>query len=274
MEHDDHPGFGCPCCCSMVRREFLKEVTVLSAGAGAAAALLGQTLAAAPAAPTPRIEKKPPVVKVGYLRHPGPYSGGWPGHGFNNDTACKQYTEKLQAMGKELGVRIDVADASVPFNNDAAVDRFIAAVKAQKPDALLLCPIGIYVPWDKANKVIAATGLPTLIFTQIGTSFTMNTTPLAGRQGIYLVSSLDIADVRPGLEMVKAQKLIAQSRLLVLKGGVNQEKTFGKIGTRLKYVAEQAYVEAYHSTPATDEVRRSGPAPPARAASSPPRSSR
>ena len=74
-----------------------------------------------------------------------------------------------------------------------------------------------------------------LIFTQIGTSFTMNTTQLAGKQGICLVSSLDIADVRPGLEMVKAHELIAQSRILVLKGGVDREKTFGKIGTRLKY---------------------------------------
>jgi hypothetical protein len=219
----------------MVRREFLKEVAVLSAGAGAAATLLSQTMAAAAPRPTPRIEKKPAVVKVGYIRHPGPYSGGWPGHGFNSDTACKQYTEKLLAMGKELGVQIDVADADVPFNNEAAVDRFIATVKAQKPGALLLCPIGIYAPWDKANKVIAAARLPTLIFTQIGTSFTMNTTPLAGKQGIYLVSSLDIADVRPGLEMVKAQELIAQSRILVLKGGVDREKTFGKIGTRLKY---------------------------------------
>lgn len=254
MEHHDEPRFGCPCCCGMVRREFLKEVAVLSAGAGAAAALVSQTVAVA--SPVPRIEKKPPVVKVGYIRHPGPYSGGWPGHGFNNDTACKQYTEKLQAMGKELGVEIDVADANVSFNNESAVDHFIAAVKAQEPDVLLLCPIGIYAPWDKANKVIAATGLPTLVFTQIGTSFTMNTTPLAGRRGIYLASSLDIADVRPGLEMVKAQKLIAQSRLLVLKGGVDQEKTFGKTGVRLKYVAEQAYVDAYHSVPASSEVRQ------------------
>ncbi len=254
MAHHDESHWGCPCCCGMVRREFLKEVAVLSAGAGAAAAMVGQTLAAA-VDPIPRIEKKPPVVKVGYIRHPAAFSGGWPGHGFNNDSACKQYTEKLQAMGKELGIAIDVADANVPFNDEAAVDRFIAKVKAQRPDALLLCPMGIYTPWDKANKVLAATGLPTLVFTQIGTSFTMNTTPLAGRQGVYLVSSLDMGDVRPGLEMVKAQKRIAQSRLLVLKGGVDQEKTFGKIGTRLTYVSEQAYVDAYHSTPVNDDVR-------------------
>jgi hypothetical protein len=237
----------------MGRREFLKDMVALSAGTPAAALLQGNT---ADAAPAPRIEKKPAVVKVGYLRHPGPYSGGWPGHGFNNDTACKQYSEKLQALGKELGVHIDLADARVPFNDDAAVNRFIAAVKAQKPDALLLCPMGIYTPWDRANQVLKATGLPALIFTQIGTSFTMNTTPLANRSGIYLVSSLDMADVRPGLEMVKANKILKQSRLLVLKGGVDQEKIYGPVGTRLKYVAEKAYVDAYQATPVTEEVRQ------------------
>jgi len=255
MDHPDDPKFGCPCCCGLPRREFLKEVAVLSAGVPAAAALVHGALAADPA-PTPRIEKKPPVVKVGYLRHPAAHAGGWPGHGFNNDTACKLYSEKLQAMGKELGIRIDVADANVPFNDAAAVARFIATVKAQKPDALLICPIGIFTPWAQADKVIAATGLPTLVFTQIGTSFTMNTTPLAHRPGIYLVSSLDIADMRPGLEMVKTRGLLAQSRLLVLKGGVDREKVYGNVGTRLKYVAETAYVDVYQKTPVTDEVRR------------------
>jgi hypothetical protein len=84
----------------------------------------------------------------------------------------------------------------------------------------------------------------------------MNTTPLANRSGIYLVSSLDMADIRPGLEMVKTNKLLKQSRLLVLKGGVDQEKIYGNVGIRLKYVAEKAYVDAYHGTPVTDEVRK------------------
>jgi len=248
---------GCPCCGAMARREFLKEAAAVSAGLPLAAAVVGQTLAAAEAAPRPApIEKKPAVVKVAFLRHPAPYSGGWPGHGFNNDVACKTYSEKLSAMGRELGMTIDLADAHVPFTDEAAIDRFIAAVKAQKPDALLLCPMGIYAPWDKANKVLAATKLPALVFTQIGTSFTMNTTPLASRPGIYLVSSLDVADVRPGLEMVKAQKLLSQSRLLVLKGGKVHEQTYGKVGTRLYYIPETIYVDVYQKTAASDEVRR------------------
>ena len=257
MQESEPRVSGCPCCGAMARREFLKEAAVLSVGLPLAAAVVGQTLAAAEAAPRPTpIEKKPAVVKVAFLRHPAAYFGGWPGHGFNNDAACKTYSEKLSAMGKDLGVTIDLASAHVPFTDEAAIDRFIAAVKAQKPDALLVCPMGIYAPWDKANKVLAATKLPALVFTQIGTSFTMNTTPLASRPGIYLVSSLDIADVRPGLEMVKAQKLLSQSRLLVLKGGKVHEQTYGQVGTRLYYIPETIYVDVYQKTAASDEVRR------------------
>ncbi len=246
---------GCPCCLRLGRRDFLKDLAVLSAGVPAAAAALQGTLAAAAPAPTPPIEKKPPVVKVGYIRHPGPFAGGWPGHGFNNDVACKQYSEKLQAMGKELGVTIDLADSFIPVGDEAATDRFIAKVKAEKPDALLLCPIGIFTPWDRAQKIITSCGVPTLIFTQIGTSFSNNTTPLAGRRGICLVGSLDIKDVRPGLEMVKTEKTLKQSRLLVVKGAGEQEKVYGNTGLRLKYVPEQAFIDALKNTPVGPEVR-------------------
>jgi len=256
MQNDERVESGCPCCLKVGRRDFLKDVAVMSAGVPAVAAVLGQAAAADPPAATARIEKKPAVVKVCYLRHPGAYSGGWPGHGFNNDLACKQYSQKLQAMGKDLGVVVDVAGAEVPFTDDGRIGEFLAAVNAPKPDALLVCPMGIFSPWDKAQKMIAAAKLPTLVFTQIGTSFTMHTTPLAHRPGIYLVSSLDIADVRPGLEMVKAEKVLRQSRLLVVKGGAAEEKTYGNVGIRLKYVPEKAYVESYQKTAVTDEVRR------------------
>ena len=62
-------------------------------------------------APKPVGTKKPPVLKVGYVRHAAAVCGGWPGHGFNNETACKEYSRKLQAMGNELGVKIDLAES-------------------------------------------------------------------------------------------------------------------------------------------------------------------
>ena len=240
------------CDAGVDRRDFLKQASLLSAGVSVAATALGPALAAAVTAP-PAPTKQPPVIKVGYLRYPGAVGGGWPGHGFNNDVACKEYSEKLQKMGRELGVTIDLADAAI--TDEPGVERFIAAAQAQKPDALLISPIGLG-QWDRAEKVLVSTGIPALVFSHIGTSFTWHTTPLAFRSGVYLVSSLDMGDVRPGLEMVKTRKTLQQSTLLVIKGGNVQEKTYGNVGTRLKYVSEKAYVDVYQNTQVTDDVRR------------------
>jgi hypothetical protein len=252
MDQNEGPMSRCACCAGLARRDFLKEVAVLSAAAPAAVAALQGAIVAA--APPP--EKKPAVVKVGFIRHPGPFCGGWPGHGFNNDVACKEYSETLQAMGKELGLVIDLADSFIPVGDTAATDRFIATVKAQKPDALLICPVGIFTPWDRAQKILASCKLPTIIFSQIGTSFSNNTTPLAGKPGIYLVGSMSIKDVRPGLEMVKAAATLRQSRLVVVKGSGESEKTYGNTGLRLKYVPEKAYLDAFQRSPVTAEVRQ------------------
>jgi hypothetical protein len=241
------------------RRDFLKGVAVASAVAGAALGTLGQAAATQEAGPKPPATKKPPVLKVGYVRHAQAVCGGWPGHGFNNDTACQEYSRKLQAMGKELGVEIDLADATI--TDDAGAERFIKAAQARRPDALMILPMGIFSLWDRANRIFEALKLPTLVFTQIGTSFTMNTAPIAHKPGFHLTSSLDIGDVRAGLEIVKAAGALKQSTLLVLgrndyRGTVFEGDVFGRLGTKLKFVGGEEYVKSYNRVQITEEVRR------------------
>jgi len=226
--------------------------------AGVALGGLGQLTAEGAEAPAPP-PKKPPVVKVAFVRHRQAVCGGWPGHGFNNDAACKEYTEKLEAMGRELGVTVDLADAAIV--DDAGVERFIKAAQGQNPDALMILPMGIFSMWQRANRIFDALDMPKLVFTQIGTSFTMDTAPIAHKPGFHLTSSLDIADVRPGLEMVKTAGKLKQSTLLVLgrnayQGTAFQGDVFGKIGTRLKFVSGKEYVDVYQNTPVSAEVRR------------------
>ena len=73
-----HPSFRGP---TVGRRAFLKGMAGVSAAAGMA--FRGLDRVAADPMPTPSgpRSKKPPVLKVGYLRHPRGVSGGWPGHG-------------------------------------------------------------------------------------------------------------------------------------------------------------------------------------------------
>jgi hypothetical protein len=93
----------------------------------------------------------------------------------------------------------------------------IVGAKAQRPDALMILPIGIFTMWKRANRIFdALKDIPTLVFSPIGGSFTMETAPIAQKPRFYLVRSLDIADVRPGLEMVKTAAILRQSTLLVI----------------------------------------------------------
>jgi hypothetical protein len=251
-----HPAFSGG---NLPRRDFLKGVAVTSAAAGAAWSALGQVALADQTSPKPSTAKKPPLVKVAYVRYAQAVCGGWPGHGFNNDTACKEYSRKLQAMAKELGVEIDLADAMV--TDDAGAERFIQAAQRQRPDALMILPMGIYAMWDRANRIFQALKLPTLVFTQIGTSFTMNTAPITHRRGFHLTSSLDISDVRPGLELVKTASTLKQSTLLVVgrnayRRTVFEGDLFGPLGTKLKFVPGDEYVKSYNQVLVTDAVRQ------------------
>ena len=266
MQRDERKPFGlCPLHhpdfwgTKLDRRGFLKGVAVASAATGAALDALGQAAAEQSDQPPSPPKKKPAVVKVGYVRHPGAVAGGWPGHGFNNDVACKRYSEKLRAMGEELGVTIDLAEAQI--TDEAGIERFIEAAKAQKPDALMIFPMGIFTMWARANRIFDALDLPTLVFSQIGTSFTMNTAPIAHKAGFYLVGSLDVGDVRPGLEMVNSRKALQQSTLLVLGRNRYQDTAFegdvfGSLGTKLKFVSGEEYIKVYEEVEINDEVRR------------------
>ena len=89
----------------------------------------------------------------------------------------------------------------------------------------------------------------------------MNTAPIAHKPGFHLTSSLDIGDVRPGLELVKTAANLKQSTLLVVgrnnyQGTVFQGDVFGPVGTKLKFIAGEEYVKCYKEVPVDDAVRR------------------
>jgi len=265
MKHDDERFGLCPlhhpgCCGGDVgRRDFMKGMAAASVTAGASLAALGEVSLAEEVPAKPPKKKKAPMVKVAYVRHARAEGRGWPGHGFNNDTACERYTRKLREMGKQLDVEIDLTHATI--TDDAGAQRFIKAAKAENPDALMVMPMGIFSLWDQANKIFDAVKLPTLVFTQIGTSFTMNTAPIAYRPGFHLTSSLEIDDIRGGLELVKTAAILKQSTLLVLgrnnyQGTAFEGDVFGGTGTKLKFVEGAQYVDAYNKVPVGDAVRR------------------
>jgi hypothetical protein len=237
----------------MPRRTFLGLAAAVPFPVGA----LERVLAAAGAeAALARPAKRPPVVKVGFLRPRGSSAGAWPGHGFNVDTHCTEWTTKLKKMGEELGVQAAIG-ADSELVDDPAVARFVAAAKADRPDAIVLVPLGIFHRWDVAKKMVAElAGTPALLFSYIGASFTRDTTPLALKPGCWLAASTDIADLRPGLQMVRTAAMLKQSTLLVIKGGQRRDIVYEKLGTRLRFIPGNDYIAQFKKLDVTEEMRR------------------
>ena len=237
------------------RRDFLASLPACAAGVPLALAALDRAIAAAGDETAPRPAKKPAVVKVGYLRPRGARAGGWPGHGYDVNANCREYSAGLEKLGKELGMRIEAGPAAALYGQ-AEIAKFVASVKAEKPDAILLVPIGLG-RWGQAQRILGeARGIPALIFSHIGASFTMHTTPLATRPGVHLEASCDIRDMRRGLELVKTASALRQSTVLVFHRRPRKGLPYGAVGTRLRFVPSGDYIAAYRKQKVTDEMRR------------------
>jgi hypothetical protein len=94
-----------------------------------------------------------------------------------------------------------------------------------------------------------------VIFAPIGAAFTTNVRPLARKQGVFLISSLDFNEVRYGLKMIKAAKQMRDSRLVVLRGREAKESAVSNLGATLRILPVQTFVRMYNETKVTDQVR-------------------
>jgi hypothetical protein len=256
----NEPNHSCGCgggshAGGMGRRTFLAAAPTMAAGAFVALGALEKMVAAADKAPQPvGAPKKPAVVKVGFIRARGAFSSCWPGHGYNFDSHCEEYVRGLQKLGKELGMNL-VVGADAMLCDGQPLTRFIEAAKAEKPDALLLAPIGIW-RWQRVDEILKAVGnVPTLLYSPIGGSFNTDTSGFMHRQGCYLVTSNDISHMRGGLEMVRTATILKQSVVLVFaKKG--KDVTYGPLGTTLRYVPWEDYRSAYQKMKLSEPMRR------------------
>jgi hypothetical protein len=107
--------------------------------------------------------------------------------------------------------------------------------------------------WPTAAKAVDS-GIPTVLFSPIGTSFTTNTTPLARQKGAYICSTDDFSQAAYGMKMIAAHTRLREMRYIVLRGKERRDTRLKHFGTRLRYVPAQAFLEEYRRTPMTGEI--------------------
>jgi hypothetical protein len=186
-----------------------------------------------------------PIIKAAFVRRKENYGMLWPGAVYDGEAALKKYTDQLNETSKKLKVRFELR--SVPINTPEEADNWIAEAKQAGADGLMLVMIDKQTfAWQTARKVAGA-GIPTVIFSPLGTSFTSDTVGFAEKTGCIIYATNEFSQPAYGLKMLEAGARIKKVRCVVIKGDKRLEKTLGDTGINLQYVPAQTFLSEYRA---------------------------
>lgn len=194
-----------------------------------------------------------PRIHAAFVRRRGDYGMLWPGAIYDGEKAAREYRAQILAAENELGLKITLRPE--PIYSPAEADAWLAEAKADRSDGLLVVTMDRQQhAWPTAMKALES-GIPTVVFSPIGTSFTTNTAAPAQKTGGFICSTSDFAQARYGLKMIRAGAKLREMRFVVIKGTQRADATIGHFGTKLRHIPAGSFLEDYNRTPLTDEIK-------------------
>jgi hypothetical protein len=213
---------------------------------------LRASAAVTPARPRGPASKCRPFVHAAFVRRKEDYGMWWPGAVYDGKAARRKYTKELTQAVNEFGVQLNLRPDPIYSGEEA--DAWLAEAKATKVDGLMLLLLDRQQhTWPTVRKA-ADSGIPLVVFSPVGTSFTTNTIHLADKPGCVIYSTDDFSQAKYGLKMLVAGAKLHRARCVVLKGNKRSQSTMADLGITLQYVPAQTYLDDYHDTPVSDEV--------------------
>jgi hypothetical protein len=242
-------------CHPIDRRQFLQA----AAGVALAPVLLSGCATGPQAAVGPRIRpcgpasKYTPVIHAAFVRRKEDYGILWPGDIYDGKAAYARYTADMEKTGKTIGAKVILRPE--PIYSLAEADAWIAEAKQSGSDGLFLVVHDRQKhAWPTAAKA-ADSGLPTVIFTPLGTAFTTNTEPVAVKPGCVIYSSIGEFDQAAfGMKMLAAGANIRRTRCVVIKGKDRTEGKLTELGIALQYVPAPSFMAEYEQMGEPAEV--------------------
>lgn len=253
-DHQHHHSQKCSCC-SMSRRCFMATAGA-AAGAAALAGIAGKAYAAGdPAEYVDLANLRPqPKVRITYavVRQPPPYWLGWPGTSYDLEGWREKYGREFEQTAKRVGVELNVVEK--PVESSEAVQAFAQKIKAEKPDAVLIMVQHLHV-WGWIKNFVDETGIPTLVFSPVGTCFTNSFQGMGHQTGVHIISSLETSGVEQAMRMVRAKRQFEETRLLVLRKDGHGEEKLPRLGTTVTTISRDSLPALFAKMPENDEVR-------------------
>ena len=186
------------------------------------------------------------------LQQPRPYWLGWPGTTYNLDQRQKEYRGLLAGSCQRLAIELHEEDK--PIEDEAAMAAFLKAVRERKPDGLLVILQHMNC-WNWVNRLAAEAGVPLIVFSPIGTSFTGHVAGISRQPGVYVVSSLEWSAVEDGLRMVRAKRMFEETRMLWIQGNQRNETILDRLGTKVRAIPRNTFNELFDKMPVNEEVK-------------------
>ena len=200
--------------------------------------------------------KYTPVIRAAFVRRKGDYGMLWPGAVWDGEAARKRYASESEAAARKMGVHLELRPE--PLYSAEEAGAWLSEVRDARPDGLLIMLLDRQEhAWPTVRRA-ADTGIPTVVYSPIGTSFTTNTEEFARREGVHIASTDDFRHAVFGMKMLRAGAKLQEMRIIVLRGDERKDTVLEPFGTKLRYIPAKEFLAEYERTPLTSEVKRLG----------------
>ena len=197
--------------------------------------------------------KYTPTVRAAFVRRKEDYGMWWPGAVYDGAAARQEYTTLLEQTATDLGLKLDLR--SEPIYSAAEADTWLAEAKTADVDGLMLVLLDRQQhTWPTATKA-AKSGIPAVIFSPLGSSFTTNTTHLAEQPGSVIYATVGEFDQAAyGIKMLAAGAKMKRARCVVIRGKKRYEGAIPDLGIGLQYIPAQSFLDEYEGMPVSDDI--------------------
>ena len=250
----------CPLHCNShhnyTRRAFLRgSAGILTAPAllaGCASSARGPLLTQKPIRACGPASKYTPTIKAAFVRRKEDYGMLWPGAVYDGKAAREMYTEQITSTAKRLGAKLDLRPD--PIYSLTEAQAWVAEAEAAEVDGLFLVVLDRQKhSWPTAQKV-AASKIPSIIFSPLGTSFTTNTVHLADKSGCVVYATNEFSQAAYGMKMLTAAAKMRRTRCVVIRGNKRFDAPLAELGITLRHVPAKTFIDEYNRTTESKEM--------------------
>lgn len=194
-----------------------------------------------------------PTVKAAFVRRKEEYGMWWPGAVYNGEAARKDFQAQMKAAAEARRMNLQIRPKPIYSMEEAEI--WLKKAQAEKADGLMLILLDRQQhSWPTARRATEA-GIPLVIFSPVGSSFTTNTAPLTGKTGYVIYSAEEFDQGIYGLRMLDTGARLRHTRCVVLKGDSTADRKLGGLGVSLRYVPVNNYVKEFKEVGVTEEAR-------------------